>query len=413
MNPLTQNRIVIVGNGGAAIHAIKAMRGVGFKGEIRQISDTDGDAFNPMLGPYFLKGVLSWKQCFPYGPNFYKDHDVVCHFGTPVQQIDTQNRTIYLDNGSNLDYDQCLVATGARVVMPPIPGLHESPYALPLRTPKSTLAMSRAMNLAKQNTRKVVVLGASLVGVKVSEILRKIGVDVILLDVTSQLLSRGAHPETANHLKGYYESHGIDVRMGCSMEGLEGGEACACCFLPDAVMEEADFIAVCTGTKPNSSFLDPEHVEIDSAVVVDKYMQTSAAGLYAAGDVSQGNNPLTARSEWLGTWNNACCQGRVAGLNMAGISMTYEGIIPQHISPIFDWDYGQIGDVDRRGENVRVEMEGAPTDKEGYRLCVFDDDVLVGANLINRMQDLNTMKHSIVHKKSWPLKRQPRFNFVT
>lgn len=413
MSRTNQHRVVIVGNGGAAVHAIKALRGVGFQGSIHQVSDTQGNAFNPMLGPYFLKGILSWKQCFPYGEKFYKDHDVICHFGSGVESIDTGNRKIYLGNSTALEYDQCLVATGASVVTPPIPGLKGSRCALPLRTPESTLAMHEAIGRAKGKKGKVVVLGASLVGVKVAEILNKIGVNVILLDVTSQLLPRGAHPETAMHLQKYYESHGIDVRLGCSIEGLETKGDSVCCFLPDAIMEEADFVAVCTGIRPNCSFLDPASVEIDRAVVVNKQMQTSIPGLYAAGDVSQGNNPLTAKSEWLGTWNNACCQGRVAGLNMAGISMSYEGIIPQHISPIYNWNYAQMGDVDRKGENVRVERHGHPTDETGYRLCVYEDDILIGANIINRMQDLNTLKKSIVLKRTWPIEQFSKFTFAS
>jgi len=407
-----KERVVIVGNGGAAVHAIKALRGVGFKGSILQVSDTKGDAFNPMLGPYFLKGVLSWKQCFPYGQSFYKNHDVMCHFGSVVEHIDTQNRKVHLGNGTYLEYDQCLVATGASVVTPPIPGLKGSPCALPLRTPESTLAMQSAISRSNMKNGKVVVLGASLVGVKVAEILNKIGVNVILLDVTSQLLPRGAHPETARHLQGYYESHGIDVRLGCSIEGIETQGDSVCCFLPDAIMEEADFVAVCTGIKPNCSFLDPSSVEINRAVLVNKTMQTSVPNLYAAGDVSEGNNPLTAKNEWLGTWNNACCQGRVAGLNMAGISMSYEGIIPQHISPIYDWNYAQMGDVDRKGDSIRTERQGHPADPEGYRMCVYEDDVLVGANIINRMQDLNTLKKSIMLKKHWPIEQFSRFTFA-
>jgi len=141
---------------------------------------------------------------------------------------------------------------------------------------------------------------------------------------------------------------------------------------------------------------------MDQAVLVDKHMQTSAPGLYAAGDVSQGHNPLTEKNEWLGTWHNACCQGRVAGLNMAGVPTSYEGCIPQHISPIYDWVYAQIGDAGRTGGAVRIETEGDPSEKGGYRLCVYENDVLVGANLINRMEDLSSLKKSIALKQNWP-----------
>lgn len=397
-----KQRIVIVGNGGAALHAIKALRNAGFEGSIQQISDAEGAAFNPMLGPYYLKGMISWEHCFPFGSDFYRDHNIECQFGSPVEQIDACNRTITLGNNRHLRYDQCLVATGASVVTPPIPGLSDLPYAFPLRTPESTLSLQEAMSKSK----KVLVLGASLVGVKVAEILSKKGIEVILLDVAMQLLPRGAHPETAKLLERYFEKHNIDIRLGCSVDGFESGEDGNCCFLFDEILEEADFVAVCTGIRPNCSFLEPTQVGIDQAIVVDKHQQTTAEGLYAAGDVCQGNNPLTGKKEWLGTWNNGCLQGRCAGLNMAGVSTIYEGCIPQHISPFYDWSYAQIGDIGRQGDKVRVDIDGHPDAKEGFRLCVYEEDTLVGANLINRLQDLNTMKRAIVLKKDWPLTTQ-------
>jgi NADPH-dependent 2,4-dienoyl-CoA reductase/sulfur reductase-like enzyme len=394
-----QQRIVIIGNGGAAIHAAKALRGAGFSGSIQQISDVEGAAFNPMLGPYFLKGMIPWERCFPFGPDFYRDHDIECHFGSPVEYLDPTEKTIRLADNRQFHYDKCLIATGASAVTPPIPGLSDLPSAFALRTPESTLALGNVMSKAK----KVLILGASLVGIKVAEILSKKGVEVILLDVATQLLPRGAHPETSKLLEAYFEAHNIDIRLGCSVDGFESGVDGNCCFLFDEIIEEADFVAVCTGIRPNCAFLDPSLVDIRQAIVVDKYMQTTAEGLYAAGDVCQGNNPLTGKNEWLGTWNNGCLQGRVAGLNMAGLSTLYEGCIPQHISPIYDCSYAQIGDVGRQGKRIRVEIAGHPDAREGYRLCVYEDDILVGANIINRLQDLSTLKKAVTLKKSWPL----------
>ena len=193
MNSTSGQQMLIIGNGGAAIHAIKALREAGFSGNFHQVSDEEGQAFNPMLAPYYLKGALSWQQCFPFGRDFYQNHDVICHFGAPVEYLDARNKTVTLKNNVHLSYDKCLLATGARVTTPPIPGLTSSSFALPLRTPASTLQMQKAMG----NAQKVVVLGASLVGVKVAEILIKHHVAVILLDVAAQFLPRGAHPETA------------------------------------------------------------------------------------------------------------------------------------------------------------------------------------------------------------------------
>ncbi|MCF8096031.1 MAG: NAD(P)/FAD-dependent oxidoreductase [Desulfobacteraceae bacterium] len=383
MSMPARQRMVVIGNGGAAIHAIMAARHSGFCGEIHQISDSHGPAFNPMLAPYYLKGMLSWENCFPFGGDFYHRHDVTCHFGSPVKHLDANDKTIFIKEGRRLYYDKCLVATGAQAVIPQIEGLSDSPYAFSLRSPQSSIAMSKVMG----RTGKILVLGASLVGVKVAEIMSKRGAKVILMDVASQLFPNGAHPKTAELLKTYLENHGIEIRFGCSIQRLENNRENVCCFIDDTIMEESDCVAVCTGVKPNCDFIDKNQVKIDQAILVDNHMQSNVFGLYAAGDVSQGTNTLTMQKEWLGTWANACYQGRTAGLNMAEIPVEYPGMVPQNITPIFDWVYTQIGDVNRQGEKVRVEETGNPCHEKGLKVLTYENDTLIGANLINGCEE--------------------------
>ena len=172
----------------------------------------------------------------------------------------------------------------------------------------------------------------------------------------------------------------MDVRLGCTMEGMEGAREGVVCHFSDSIIEEADFVAVCTGVRPNLGFVDTDQVEIDQAIVVDERMQTSAPNLYAAGDVSQGVSLLSGRKEWLGTWQSACLQGRTAGQNMAGEEAAYRGSIPENISPFFDWTYAQIGDVHREGRHIRHVAFSYP-EEEGHGLLVFDEDVLIGGKL--------------------------------
>jgi len=390
-------RLLILGNGGAAVNAIKAARLAGHHGEICQVADISGPAFNPMLSPYFLKGTIAWDNCFPFGSDFYQHYDVNCHFGSRVEALDAENRLARLANGKQLSYDRCLIATGADSVIPPVPGLKDSPHAFPLRTPQSALRLKQVM----QESKKAVVLGASLVGVKVAEILNRQHVDVILLDVADKMLTGGAHATSAAFLEEYFSQQGVDVRLGCGLEGLEGTSEGVCCFFPESIIEEADFVAVCTGIRPNLEFLDPAQIEIGDAILVDEQMRTSVEGLYAAGDVCQGLNRLSGKREWMGTWGNACYQGRTAGFNMAGKYTAYPGALPQHISPFFDWTYAQVGDVQRQGENVHSEFHGNPFDGM-YRVVTYDNDIPVGVNLFNCLDGLGEMKKAITDQTGWP-----------
>jgi NAD(P)H-nitrite reductase large subunit len=85
------------------------------------VSDTDTPAFNPMLSPYYLKGVIPWENCFPFGRSFYTEYDITCHFHASVELLDHVNHQVALANGERLSYDRCLVATGASPVIPPYP----------------------------------------------------------------------------------------------------------------------------------------------------------------------------------------------------------------------------------------------------------------------------------------------------
>ena len=391
---MKQPGLLILGNGGAAIHAVSAARSAGYEGEINQVSDMEGPAFNPMLSPYYLKGIIPWDRCFPFGADFYFKHDVTCHFGSAVEKLDPVSKKVLLKNGRNISYDNCLIATGARALVPPVPGLNESGRIFTLRTAQSAKRLEEIISSAK----KIVVLGASLVALKVTEILRKRGVDVILVVRSGHILRRSAHPVSAVLLQDYFSKQGVDIRLECSLKGLDSYGRGVTCRFPDSIIEEGDFVAVCTGVEPSVEFLEPGQIEMDEAILVDEKMKASVEGLYAAGDVCQGLNLMTGKRELLGLWGNACYQGRIAGLNMAGVvDAVHHGTIPQHVSPFFDWKYGQLGDVHRHGENVRI-LSGGDPEKEGFYLFVFDDGVLVGVNLINRFQGAGRLKSAIFRK---------------
>ena len=386
---MTQGYFVL-GNGGAAIHAIKAMRTAGYTGELHQISEDSGRAFNPMVAPYFLSEKTGWDTCFPFGDGFIEEHEVIAHHGDKVVLLDANSSTITTASGKTFNYEKCLIATGARPVIPPIPGLAESRYALPLREPETAQNMLTSIGGAA----KVLVLGASFVGVKLAEVFLNRGIHVVLADIAPQVMPQGAHKRTAQHVERYLESKGIEIRLNCLLSNVEDVSGGAVCYYPNGTSEEIDYIAVSAGIRPNLDFLDPGQVNIARAVCTNQYMQTNRSNLYAAGDVCESFDRLSSLQQWMGTWGNACYQGRVAGMNMAGDLTRYAGSIPQHVSPIFSWIYMQIGDVLRAGSGINHEEDGDPFTGP-YRLTTYQDGILVGANLINNSNDLNWIKKEL------------------
>jgi NADPH-dependent 2,4-dienoyl-CoA reductase/sulfur reductase-like enzyme len=205
---------------------------------------------------------------------------------------------------------------------------------------------------------------------------------VILLDVADQILPRGTHPSVAAILTKYLEDQGVDVRLGTGMLKLEETPYRLACHFADDVVEEVDLVVCSTGVRSNMDFVDRDEVDVDLGVLTDDRMQTNVENLYAAGDVSQAFNRVTGRHDWLGTWGNACLQGRIAGQRMVGREAYFPGSLPENISPLFEWSFAQIGDIQPTTGEVRHVASGDP-ERDGYSLLVFSDGLLTGANLIN------------------------------
>jgi NADPH-dependent 2,4-dienoyl-CoA reductase/sulfur reductase-like enzyme len=390
-------RLLILGNGGAAAHAIQAARSSGHKGEILLVSDTSGPAFNPMIAPYFLAGKIDFDHCFPFGMKFYKDFDVHCCFGSPVEKLDPVNRDVYLGDGKRLNYDHCLVATGARPVLPPVQGLNNSTHVFMFRTSKDTLRLQQALVGAKT----VVILGTSFVGLKLAEICLKRNMEVKLVDVAECVLPQCTTPECASAIEDMLIHGGASLYMEQTLEKVEDrGNHVHMHFLGDLSLS-ADLCIACTGVRPNLDFLMNSEVEVDQGILVNDQMKASAKGLYAAGDVSQGMNLLSGQRESIGLWGNACYQGRTAGHNMAGREVRYQGTILHNVTRIMDATFATIGDVHGTAKHVRVLLK-QNTHNDSRIELIFNGRELVGANLLNNLQIAGKIKAAIMHQWNLP-----------
>jgi NAD(P)H-nitrite reductase large subunit len=385
--------LLVIGNGGAAIHAIKAARTAGYQGTIHLVSDTVNPAFNPMLSTYYLSGEITYERCFPYGQEFYKKHTVRCHFGSPVEAIDIKNQKVYLDNGKTIFYDYCLIATGARPLLPPVPGLKSSHHVFTLRTAEQLTRLHRALSGAK----KAIVLGASLIGVKLVETLMKKGIEVTLVELTRQVLPFSAHPQFAPILHEHLLEQGVDLRLGWILKRVQEAERGVSLHFQEGQILHADMVLVCIGVKPNVEFLRDTPIRIDRGVIVDDHMRTNIETIYAAGDVTQGKNQLTGKKEIIGCWGNACFQGRTVGLNISGMDVSYPGYLPQSVNHFFGITFIHLGDINPQDKEVELLKQFNPV--EGvYHLLIFNEGVLTGANLISRPEEGGRFRTSILRK---------------
>ncbi len=384
-----EKSMVIVGNGCAGAECIKALRQSGYRGKIHLLTDSRWSIYNPMLTSYYVAGNIDFEGLFPYGADqeFYLKHDVDVSPASPVVALDTEKKVIYSKSGLEIKYDQCLVATGATPVLPPIEGIG-SDRIYTLRTVEDAIRLKEAM---VKMPKKALVIGASMVGVKVMELFYKTGIEVCLADLAEHIFPLSAHPECARVIEERLEQKGIKLRFGA---GIERVEETACgikaYFKDSAEGEEADLLVMCIGVKTNTGFIDRKQVAIDRGILVDEHMRTSVPGLYAAGDVAQGKNLLSGESEMIGLWSNARSQGRTAGRNMAGENESFRGNISHNITHFMGMDFVGIGNVN---DHDRMDKK---YDGKTYIQLFWKDGLLAGANFLDSYTGSGVVKNALV-----------------
>jgi NADPH-dependent 2,4-dienoyl-CoA reductase/sulfur reductase-like enzyme len=381
--------MVIVGNGCAGAECIKALRESGCREKIYLLTDSRWPVANPMLTTYYVAGKIGFEGLFPYGAGqeFYLKYGVDVYPESPVVALDAEQKLVHAKSGLEIKYDKCLIATGATPVLPPIEGIG-SDRVYTMRTVEDAIRLKEAMT---QTPKKALVIGASMVGIKVMELFYKARVEVCLADMAEHIFPLSAHPECARIVEERLEQKGIKLRFGAGIGEVEetnGGVRAY--FNGSTESEEADLLVMCIGVKANTGFIDRKRVAVDRGILVDEYMRTSTPGLYAAGDVAQGKNLLSGESEMMGLWNNARYQGRTAGRNMAGENDFFLGNIPHNITHFMGMDFVGIGNVNDHDRMEKMD------DGRRYIQLFWKDGLLAGANFLDSFTESGVIKHALI-----------------
>lgn len=343
------DKIAIVGMGCAGYHGLRALRETGYRGEIHVFSNVSHPPANPMLTTYYVAGHIQREVMFPFGPleKLERDYRAQFHMEASVAHVDPVERRVLLPGGEARQFDQVLVATGARAISPTL-GKGGGKRRYLMRTIADAEALREMLDSGKVSS--AVVVGASMVGIKVVELLQNRGASVVLTDLAPQIFSVVCMDEVAGEIRFDLENRGVKTLLGSGVEKAEEYEHGILTYLSDGRVLESDILVLCIGTKANTELLantevlGGEPIRIKRGVVVDPEMRTSCPGVYAAGDCCEGLNLQTGDTAIVGLWANAAEQGRCAGINMAGGQARWQGCVPNHITHFFDLDFVGIGD---------------------------------------------------------------------
>jgi NAD(P)H-nitrite reductase large subunit len=305
------NKVAIIGYGCAAAECIKEIRKNRYAGEIHVFTDSKWPVYNPMFTTYYVAGKISFDRLFPYGKDdkFCRDYDVNVHLDSPVINLNAKERLITNQAGFKFNYGQCLIASGASPSLPQVENISSKKVYL-IRTPEDAIKLKEALN---KRPEKALVIGASMIGIKLVELLYNAGIEVYLVDSADRIFPLIAHPEGSQIITDRLIKSGVKLKFGVNITQIEEHSAGIRVYFNDNENLDTDLVISCIGVQPNIDFIDCTQVEVKQGTLVNEQMMTNISGLYAAGDVAQGKNLLTQTPQIIGLWANARYQGRTAG----------------------------------------------------------------------------------------------------
>lgn len=376
-------KYAIIGFGCAGYHALAAIREAGCEADVDIYSDTDMPPYNPMLTTYYTAGRLPYEGLFPFGTLSEIAERTGANIITNqrVKEVLAKQKTVVCEDGTRRKYDKILITTGATAFVPG--SFANLKGAFCMRTVADAKKLHDAIRM--RDYKNAVIVGASMVGIKVAELLHKRGCHVTLADMAPHIFALAAYPEVSEMIEKRLLDMGIDLAFGQAISGAEehldknGNVTGYTVSLADGSTLETECLVLNIGTRAATGILNPEEVNISRGIIVDERMQTSCEGIYAAGDCCQGNNMQSGETMIIGLWANAGVQGRVAGRNMAGISDETDGNILHNITHFLDMDFVGLGDNRLKGE-VRVYQS---PDKRFYLQAVMCDGKPVGYNILD------------------------------
>lgn len=343
-------RYGIVGFGCAGYHGAKSLRANGYTGVIDVYTDTGMAPENPMLTTYVTAGRLPETGAYPFGTLEEISRELRLNIHAQrVEQVEPLTRTV-TSGGTARNYDKLLIATGANAFVPPVEG-RENPNVYTMRTMRD--ARSLRERLDQGRIRSAVVVGASMVGIKIVELLRQRGIACTLSDLAEHIFPTAAFDSVAEEIERRLAEQGVELAFGKGLAGLadrpEGGVTVR---LSDGSSLNCDLAVLCIGTRPNLGFLEKDALETGrGGLRVDDHMATSAPGVYAAGDCAEHRNIQSGQPQAVGLWANAGRQGDVAGAAMAGRRDVYEGSLVHNITHFMGMDFISLGDKRLGGEH--------------------------------------------------------------
>jgi NADPH-dependent 2,4-dienoyl-CoA reductase/sulfur reductase-like enzyme/nitrite reductase/ring-hydroxylating ferredoxin subunit len=338
--------IVIIGAGGAGNAAAETLRREGYDGRLTMVGRESSVPYDrPNLSKDYLAGNAPEEWIPLRGEDFYREQKIELVLNSAAEGIDVAGKTVALAGGRSLSWDRLLLAPGADPIRLDVPG-GTLPHVFALRS----LADSRAIVGALAPGKRAVVVGASFIGMEVAAALRARQVEVAVVAPEARPFERTLGPELGEFLRGVHAKKGVVFHLGETVTRVDERSV----TLRSGATLPADLVIAGIGVRPALSLAESAGLALDRGITVDAYLETSAPGIFAAGDVARWPDPHTGQRIRVEHWVLAERMGQAAAVNMLGLRRPFDAV-PFFWSTQHDVTVNYVGHAERWD---RIDIDG-------------------------------------------------------
>ena len=380
---------IIVGASLAGAKAAEELRTQGFDGRVLLLgSEPERPYERPPLTKDYLRGESPREKVYVHEADFYERQQIELLTNVTAAAIDPARSRITLDDGHELGYDRLLLAMGAEPRRIPVPGADlDGIYYL------RTLADCDSLRERLDRGGRVVVVGAGWIGSEFAASARQRGLQVSVVDPLKLPNERIFGPEIGGFYRDVHAQHGVELLLGDGVRCFEGDGTVARVRTAGGRVLECDFAVVGIGVVPRVQLAEQAGLEVDNGVLVDEQLQTSAPGVFAAGDVARAWHPFFGERIRVEHWSNALNQGPAAARAMLGEPVSYDRI------PYFFSDQYEVG-MEYSGHAPKwdeVVFRGDRNEGEFIAFWLRDGRVIAGMNV--NVWDVNEHVQALIRAR--------------
>jgi 3-phenylpropionate/trans-cinnamate dioxygenase ferredoxin reductase subunit len=363
---------VIVGASLAGAKAAETLREEGFDGRVILLgAEAERPYERPPLSKDYLRGETTAKP-YVHSKAFYTDNHIDLRTSTEVESIDPDASEVGLAGGERIHFDRLLLTTGSEPRRLSVPG-SDLDGILYLRRVEDSDTIAERIEAGG----RLVTIGAGWIGAEIAASARMKGCDVTVIERSSLPLERVLGPEVGAIYRDIHTDHGVELLAETALESFEGSGSVQSVRTADGRSIDADFVVVGVGVTPRTRLAEEAGLKLQNGVVTTERLETSAPGIFAAGDLANALHPLYGEHIRVEHWANALNQGPAAARNMLGRNAPYDNV-PYFFSDQYDIGMEYAGYATKWDE---VVFRGDVDAREFIAFWLADGHVVAGMNV--------------------------------